>query len=190
MVADVPLDRSRRRGRLALLLLFGLFFGSAALALLLRSTGWQPAASRQHGQLYSPAIDVRAKPPLHRDGRAYAWEPERRLWRVVIPVPAGCDRACVDLSHNLHKVWQLLGHTADNVQFLWLGTMPDTLAASATHVAMGRSEGLRSALPGLPDPAGIPVYVIDPNGFVVLRYAPGFDPAGLRADLAKLLKLK
>ena len=40
MVADVRLDRSRRRGRLALLLLFGLFFGSAALALLLRSTGW------------------------------------------------------------------------------------------------------------------------------------------------------
>ncbi|MCW0416325.1 hypothetical protein NB689_002079 [Xanthomonas sacchari] len=39
------------------------------------------------------------------------------------------------------------------------------------------------------DAAGVPVYVIDPNGFVVLRYAPGFDPAGLRADLAKLLKL-
>jgi hypothetical protein len=36
---------------------------------------------------------------------------------------------------------------------------------------------------------GLPVYVIDPNGFVILRYAPGFDPAGLRADLAKLLKL-
>jgi hypothetical protein len=31
--------------------------------------------------------------------------------------------------------------------------------------------------------------VIDPNGFVVLRYAPGFDPVGLRADVAKLLKL-
>jgi hypothetical protein len=36
---------------------------------------------------------------------------------------------------------------------------------------------------------GVPVYVIDPNGFVILRYPPGFDPSGLRADLAKLLKL-
>jgi hypothetical protein len=36
---------------------------------------------------------------------------------------------------------------------------------------------------------GVPVYVIDPNGFVILRYPPGFDPAGLRADLARLLKL-
>ena len=38
--------------------------------------------------------------------------------------------------------------------------------------------------------AGVPVYVIDPNGFVILRYAAGSDPADLRADLAKLLKLK
>ena len=30
----------------------------------------------------------------------------------------------------------------------------------------------------------------DPYGFVILRYPPGFDPAGLRADVAKLLKLK
>ncbi len=48
----------------------------------------------------------------------------------------------------------------------------------------------RARLPGVDDPAGTPVYVVDPNGFVVLRYAPGFDPGGLRADLARLLKLK
>lgn len=38
--------------------------------------------------------------------------------------------------------------------------------------------------------AGVPVYVIDPNGFVVLRYAPDTDLAGLREDLARLLKLQ
>ena len=37
---------------------------------------------------------------------------------------------------------------------------------------------------------GLPVYVIDPNGFVILRYAAGSDPGDLRSDLAKLLKLK
>ena len=49
---------------------------------------------------------------------------------------------------------------------------------------------LRAALPRLNDPAGIPVYVVDPNGFVVLRYAPGFDPSHLRQDMSRLLKLK
>ena len=190
MVDAVTPKVARGRGRLALLLLFGVFFGSAAIAMLLRASGWQPMANRQHGQLYSPAIDARALPPVHADGRLLAWQPEKRLWRLVVPTEPHCDAACVDLSQNLYKVWQLLGHTADNVQFLWLGGMPEGLANAGTHVAMAPSTQLRSALPGLPDAAGIPVYVIDPNGFVVLRYAPGFDPAGLRADLAKLLKLK
>ena len=180
----------RGRGRLALMLLFGIFLGSALIALLLRASGWQPQANRQHGHLYSPAIDARALPPRRPDGQSLAWEPARRVWTVVVPTEPHCAATCVDLSHNLNKVWQLLGHTADNVQFLWLGDMPEGLAGSAAHVAMAPSPELRSALPGLPDVAGIPVYVIDPNGFVVLRYAPGFDPAGLRADLAKLLKLK
>ena len=34
------------------------------------------------------------------------------------------------------------------------------------------------------------VYVIDPNGFVILRYPAGFDPADLRSDVARLLKLR
>ena len=33
------------------------------------------------------------------------------------------------------------------------------------------------------------VYLIDPNGFLVMRYAQGFDPSGLRKDLARLLKV-
>ena len=49
---------------------------------------------------------------------------------------------------------------------------------------------LRNALPRVDDPAGIPVYVVDPNGFVILRYAPGFDPSHLRQDVSRLLKLK
>jgi hypothetical protein len=53
---------------------------------------------------------------------------------------------------------------------------------------------LRAALPRVDAASGdraqgVPVYVIDPNGFLILRYPPGADPAGLRADLAKLLKL-
>jgi hypothetical protein len=44
-------------------------------------------------------------------------------------------------------------------------------------------------LPRVDEPRGTPVYVVDPNGFVVLRYAPGFDVGDLRTDLSRLLKL-
>ena len=48
----------------------------------------------------------------------------------------------------------------------------------------------RGRLPQVDAAAGVPVYVVDPNGFVILRYAPGADLSGLRADLARLLKLQ
>ena len=93
------------------------------------------------------------------------------------------------LAAELDKVWQLLGHRADKVEVLWIGTPPVGLPAMPALRVLRDDARLRQALPRANDAAGVPVYVIDPNGFVILRYAPGFDPAGLRADLVKLLKL-
>ncbi len=62
------------------------------------------------------------------------------------------------------------------------------------QTTIGRTAALRAALPrvdGAPgERVGVPVYVVDPNGFVILRYAPGFDPGHLRQDMARLLKLR
>lgn len=190
MSTDAMPPPSRGRGRLALIVLILLFFGSAVVAMGLRLAGWQPTANRNHGQLLSPALDARALAPWQLDGSRLDWEPARRMWRIVVPAEPQCGAACVDLSQNLHKVWQLLGHSADNVEILWLGALPPDAAAITALRPMAPSPELRAALAGPHDTTGSSVYVVDPNGFVVLRYAPGFDPAGLRADLAKLLKLK
>ena len=34
----------------------------------------------------------------------------------------------------------------------------------------------------------LPIYLADPGGFVALHYPPGFDPAGVKKDLGKLIK--
>ena len=49
--------------------------------------------------------------------------------------------------------------------------------------------GLRAGLTGADAATDDTVWLVDPNGFVVLRYAPGFDPGDLRTDLARLLKI-
>ncbi|MCL7715521.1 hypothetical protein [Stenotrophomonas mori] len=191
MNAPTPeLTAGRARGRRVLLLIFAMFFGSMALAGALRFSGWMPQVKRNHGQLLQPPPDLRQEQPRLADGRPYAWDPSARLWRIVLAPPADCAPACVTLSQQLDKVWRLFGHNADNVQILWLGSPPEQVAALPALQVLQASPALRAKLPGVDDPAGIPVYVIDPNGFVVLRYAPGFDPGGLRTDLSRLLKLK
>jgi len=79
-------------------------------------------------------------------------------------------------------------------QVLWIGEPPREVPRGGALRIVRSSAGLLAGLPrpqpaAGEDPRGVPVYLIDPNGFVVMRYAPGSDPAGLRADLAKLLKL-
>ncbi|APO95426.1 hypothetical protein [Xanthomonas vesicatoria] len=177
------------RGRRMLIALAALFFGSMLLAGVLRFSGWQPASMRNNGQLLNPPADLRALVPVRADGKPYAWAPGERIWRITLAPPAGCAQQCVALAAELDKVWQLLGHRADKVEVLWIGTPPAGLPPMPALRVLRDDAALRSALPRSNDAAGVPVYVIDPNGFVILRYAPGFDPAGLRADLVKLLKL-
>lgn len=182
------LRRQRLRGRLMLVALFVLFFGSVAGAGLLRFSGWRPPGLKNHGELLNPAVDVRALPaPLAAGGR-YDWVQPTRPWRVLVVPAADCGQSCAALAGALDRVWRSFGHRADDVHMLWLGPLP----ADAPHAlrALAPDPALRARLPQVAQAAGTAVvYVVDPNGFVILRYAPGFDPADLREDLARLLKL-
>ncbi len=188
---NVPVsDRQRNRNRGLLVLIVAIFLGSALVAGLLRFSGWRPSGMKNHGELLQPPADVRDATPSLADGGTYAWNPVERTWRIVVAPPAGCDTPCVELSRNLDTVWRLFGHRADHVHTLWLGTPPAGAVRNESWRVLEDDVELRAGLPRIDDPAGIPVYVVDPNGFVILRYAPGFDPAHLREDVNRLLKLK
>lgn len=196
MNAPAPSDPTlRRRNRRVLLLIVVIFFGSLALAGALRFSGWRPAGMKNHGELLDPPGDLRRVVPELVAGGGYEWAPIERRWRIALAPPAGCGDECAKLATQIDTVWQLFGKDADDVDVLWICPgaecdLPTGAPRPATLQRVRGSDALRAGLPRVDDPAGVPVYVVDPNGFVILRYAPGFDPAGLRADLAKLLKLK
>jgi len=189
MTAPVPLA-VRNRNRWLLVLIFVIFLGSAGVAVLLRLSGWQPQGRGNHGELIDPPYDLRQLAPALADGGVYQWQPAERIWRIVLAPPAGCGTPCLVLAADLDKVWQLMGRQADHVHILWLGEIPDTAVRNAGWRLLADNPALRAGLPDVDDPAGVPVYIIDPNGFVIMRYAPGFDPAHLREDLGRLLKLR
>lgn len=190
MNAPSPDDTAKRnRNRAMLLAIFALFFGSMLIAGALRFSGWRPHGMKNHGELLQPPGDLREVTPRLADGKAYEWRPAERRWRIALAPPAGCAAECVKLANELDTVWQLFGKDADSVDLLWIGQPPAGAPRPAALRVLQPTPQLRAGLPRVDDPKGVPVYVIDPNGFVILRYAPGFDPAGLRSDLSKLLKL-
>jgi hypothetical protein len=192
-------DRTRRRNRIMLLAIFAVFFGSLVVAGALRFSGWRPAGMKNRGELLQPPADLRALTPRLANGDDYRWNPAARTWRIALAPPASCGSECDQLARDIETVRQLLGRDAGRVDVLWLCAAPGCTPPAGAHTPTLRllqpNPTLRGALPRVDDSAsksghGVPVYVVDPNGFVILRYAPGSDPGDLRADLAKLLKLK
>lgn len=194
MPATPPADPRRSRDRALLVLIAVVFLGSAVLAGALRFSGWRPSGMKNHGELLQPPGDLRGVVPRLSDGGDYAWNPVARRWRIVLAPPADCAAPCVALSRDLDTVWRLFGRNADHVDVLWIGTPPADAVRNEALRVVRPDPALRAVLPrvdGAPgERGGVPVYVVDPNGFVILRYAPGFDPGHLRQDMARLLKLK
>lgn len=185
---NTPQASQRNGGRRVLLALALLFLGTFILAGVLRLADIHPAVSKQKGELLAPYADLRNAAPRLAAGGAYAWNPEARTWRILVPAPARCDAKCAQLAAGLDKVRALAGRDMPRVDILWLGAHPANLPNSGVRV-LADDAALRARLPRADDPRGTPVYVVDPNGFVVLRYAPGFDLGDLRTDLSRLLKL-
>lgn len=189
--------RTRNRNRALLIAILLLFFGSMLVAGALRFSGWMPEGRKNHGALLDPPVDLRAVVPSLIDGGEYHWSPDERIWRIAVAPPVDCGTDCGALAAQLDTTWRLFGKDADRVHVLWVcgtaGCMPPDGAPRPRTLQLLQPEPrLHGALSGgSTDVAatGPSVYVIDPNGFVILRYPPGFDPIELRADMVKLLKL-
>lgn len=187
-----PHANATRRNRGMLVALFALFFGGMLVAGLLRFSGWRPEGSKNRGEMLQPYGDLREYAPTLAAGGAYRWKDEPRIWRIVT-MPRECDGAraadCTRLLADLDKVWRLMNKDADRVHVLWAGAVPAGTALPTQVRVVRADDGLRAGLAGSADAAGDAAWLVDPNGFVVLRYAPGFDPGDLRSDLARLLKI-
>lgn len=180
--------KPKTRSRLTLLLIAAMFFGSFGIAALLRFSDWEPARTRNYGELLDPPVDLSGLPLRTAGGAAYPWQPLQRVWRIAVVPPEHCAAACAELLDALRRVWLSQGRHADRLHVLWFGELPAAAATFAGLRPMRADAALRGRLPAEPADEGAPVYLIDPSGFLVLRYRPSFDPQGLRKDLGRLLK--
>ncbi len=192
-------DPRTRRNRWLLVAMALLFLTPPLLAALLYFGGWEPARTRHAGVLVQPPLELADLALARADGELYAWRPQDRIWRIAVLPPVDCGD-CAELAKSLHLVWQLLGRHAASVEVLWFGPVPEDAPEYPAFVPMQLDSALLERLPQSAAAAAVPVdaataqsasiqvYLIDPRGFLAMRYPPGFDVAGLRADLARLLK--
>ncbi len=179
---------SQLKSRLILLLIVAMFFSSFFIAWGLRFAGWTPAGHKNFGELIQPPKDLSQAKLFYADSKPYTWRPEEHLWRIVVVPSSDCDKTCTAMTDTLFRVWETQGRHAERVEVLWFGAVPNDAKPFRKFYAMQPSAELAASLPVKASAEALPVYVIDPDGYLVMVHRPGFDPSGLRKDIARFLK--
>lgn len=152
----------------------------------------------EHGELLMPARTL--DPPVMRNLQGDVVPPDlfRGKWTLVYRVPnhehatgnaaddTPCDKDCLALMDTLQRVRIAQDRSMRDVRRVL--SLPRS-AVQIPGIADQFDKGLHVVTAAdWPLQAGS-VYLVDPQGFLVLRYPPGFDPTGLLKDLKRLLRL-
>jgi hypothetical protein len=185
--------------RYTLLLLAAVFILPFIIACGLFWSGWRPGQFVNHGELLQPPRQL-PETGLHRaDGRPLAMSELRGKWLLVVPVAGNCGTACQQLLHGLLQVHLALNKEQNRLQRVLIST-----AASAPADETALTEVQRQ-FPGLViaavdgeaagaawlrplESSGPAIFVVDPLGKVIMRYADPNDLRGVLRDLERLLK--
>ncbi len=192
---------NRRQGRvvIGIALLFFVPLGFAFYLYFGQGT-WRPAALVNHGELLVPP---RPLPPLVLPlAGSGATRPSFLLgkWTLLYVGPGVCGEHCRAALYNTRQVRLALNRDMDRVQRVFVASgaccdeeflkkqHPDLITARATAAAA-------PLLALLPTPHGVApdeaaqVYLIDPNGNLMMTYASDSKPKGMLEDLKRLLGL-
>jgi len=140
-----------------------------------------------HGVLMSPPISEAV------------WQKQLQLpvgyWGIVYVEPKACNQSCQEALHQLHQVHVALGKNQSRVRrALLVVSVPNHLlsdrievTAPDTQIQSINKHILEILYPKLPMSPSI--YVVDPAGRFILRYAPTDPQKFIYDDLSRLLKV-
>jgi hypothetical protein len=177
------------RNRLALVLIASLFAAPFLAAWLLNAGGWRPSGARNYGELVTPPLELAAARITLADGSTLAWRQPSRTWTLFALAGPGCAAACRERIDELRRVRLTLNQNAYRTRVVVVGTSLEASTLEAmqpVQVATDADGALTRLLPG--DADQLAVAFADPDGRLVLRYAPGYDGSKLRKDLERLIR--
>lgn len=178
----------KARSRLVLLLVATLFLLPFLVAVALRFGGWEPPNTRNFGTLLQPPVPVGELVGRRDEGGRWEWINTEHEWTLLVRVPDDCAEPCAATLEMLPNVRTALGRHAGRLHPFVLADAGLSATREMPFPLMRLEGPLPAPLSRVPDGSRVEAWLVDPHGFVVLHYPPGFDPADLRRDLSRLLR--
>lgn len=115
-------------------------------------------------------------------------------WLIMQTGFGACEESCKEMLFNARQVNVLMGREQERVGRLFVGT-PESLTPNISEeYPMLQTQQAAGALESFYQKAGLTdqswhLWIVDPNGNIILRYDGTHSGYDLRDDLKKLLKL-
>lgn len=179
---------ARRTPALMLLLVAALFALPVLASVGLYLSGWRPSQYGNHGELIAPP---RALPAGGLNGNTTGGVSATRqqgVWLLVFPASAACDGPCAAALGDMTRVHRALGKNQGRLRRVLLRTDAGSPAPAAlppeTLVYSAPDQAWRDVF----RPSDRAVFLVDPFGNVVMRYAIPLDSTGVLRDIERLMK--
>lgn len=195
--------QTRRLSRIKLVSIFAIFAVPLILASIylqmIRSSGGS-LGDTSRGQLIQPAVPLTEFNLQQQDGE-FTVESVRGSWTLLYMPVGDCLEICKLNLYHMRQVRLALNHRMDRVQRAVLLESPGQLdnALREEHLGLMIATGtideqsaLRNqinAAQATMEPLADAIYLIDPLGNVMLRFAPDLPPKSMLKDLKHLLKV-
>jgi len=185
------MSEAQRKGRQTLLFITFLFAFPIVVSMYMYFTNssWTPGTSTEHGELITPPLAL-------PDTQLLAQDPEarfRKAWALVVLADDICDEVCLQTLENIRQIRLSMGPKMTRLNTVYLPAANTALRSefSTEHpklfvVDPQVSEEIRAIIG---DYSNGEVFMIDPLGNAMMRYAPGTSMGDIRKDIYHLFKL-
>ena len=169
-----------------------LLIGALALAPIVAAFVVYYLFPRQAATNYGTLLPTAPAPQItgtRADGSPFRLEELRGRWVLLWGTAGDCGPACDKALYASRQARTMQGKDQDRIvrALLVVGTAAPAPALLAQHRDVVVARIVEGALDRLPGGSGH-LYVIDPLGNIVLRYADDPDIRGIANDLTRLLK--
>lgn len=171
-----------------LLVIFLSFATPLLVALVLHWNGWIPLGRKNYGELLAPPLPL--TDAALQNGSAFHWRTPEWYWTLLVRIPRDCQAACRQHLELLPNLRQTLDRNAPKLRIAVIDSLPANTMLASSHgvyvLAPSAATSLPSALPAAV--TDLALAVVDPNGYLILRYPENADFSRLRKDLSRLVK--
>lgn len=183
--------QAHSKNKLSIIALAVLFLAPVIIAIVMNSRliDYSPDSFKNHGDFIQPPIKITDKESL---------KPYEEFWTVIYSHKGGCNNDCLKMLDTLYRIRLTKGHKMKQVKLLILYPEESKLMIPEQYTSIEKqpylvTDEISNVLDNLSKQSfnnGNGLYLLAPEGFLMMSYPLDFEPRDVIKDLGLLLRAR